>query len=404
VVKVQRRDPLLITTTDPRRALVQCFPVPPKGEMQIQLEITQFVGEDPLALPALTETNFTQPEALRHRISNGFTRDRALTETQMQHPSPSPLPSSFSVFDGTREGEPVELTVAIDTSERVRPWLDTHRAWLQALEKSLPPGSTVRFADTRLPRPVITSSLDEVLHWRFAGGVDAAPALQALAKKKTPRPHTIVWIHGPMPVEATDTSSLRALFARPDAPRLIGVLTAPGPDPVMDALATHQNVWVKDDATPESITRAACSPASGVGMPLGGRWPASLSFATADSDGRETSLGKLHAWSRTLQGWYGGKNTDDLARYAASRRLVTPISGAVVLESKEQYQRHGLDPNKAPTDPNPQVNAIAPEPGSLALFLLMIPFARQIGSGSTRTTLSRFFGAERRRRWGDRRR
>ena len=42
-------------------------------------------------------------------------------------------------------------------------------------------------------------------------------------------------------------------------------------------------------------------------------------------------------------------------------QLVTPVSGAVVLERKEQYTRHGLeqvDPNSVPT---------IPEPGSASL-------------------------------------
>ncbi len=390
IVKIQRRDPLLVTTTDPRRALVQCFPVPPKGEMQIQLEITQLLPDAQLTLPALTDTNFTQPTALRHRVSvlgDGPEKAQALTEAQMQRPAPSPLtPITGNQIGNALLGSPLsglgvptDLTVAIDTSAGMRSWLVEHKNWLQGLEKSLPEGSTLGFADTRLPRPTVTSSLDEALRWRFTGGVDAAPALGALAARKKTRQSAIVWLHSPMPAEATDVSSLAALFSRSDAPRLIGVLTAPGPDPVMDALATSKNVWVKDGATPESLVRTATQKATSLGAqtPLGGRWPASHGFTAINPDGRETSLGKLHAWSKTLQGWYAGKSTDDLARYAASRRLVTPISGAVVLETKEQYQRHGLDPTKAPDDPNPQVSSIALEPGSFALFLLALPFLRK---------------------------
>ncbi len=382
VVKVQRRDPLLVTMTDPRRALVQCFPVPPKGEMQIQLEITQLLPEAQIALPALTDTNFTQAPALRHRVSvtgDGPEKALALTEAQLLQPAPIPRRETTGLQHkdppGLENRVPTDLTVAIDTSAGMRSWLVEHKNWLQTLEKSLPEGSTLRFADTRLPRPTVTASLDDALRWRFTGGVDAAPALEALAARKIARQSAIVWVHSPMPAEATDVSSLAALFSQPDAPRLLGVLTAPGPDPVMDALATSKNVWVKDGATPESLVRTATQKATSLGAqtPLGGREiGASRLFAATDPDGRETSLGKLHAWSRTLQGWYEGKSTDTLARYAASRRLVTPISGAVVLETKEQYQHHGLDPTKAPDDPNPQVSSLAPEPGSFLLMLLGI--------------------------------
>jgi hypothetical protein len=373
VVKVQRRDPLLVTMTDPRRALVQCFPVPPRGEMQIQLEITQFLSDGRLALPALTDTNFTQPGSLRHRISltgDGLERASALTESQMLQPEPMALTTGPSGL--SERGEAIELTVAIDTSAQVGAWARGHREWLKTVEKSLPSGSTVRYADTRLPSPVETTSLDEALGWRFTGGVDAAPALATLAKRRAARPHAILWIHGPMPAEATELHPLHLAWQERDAPRLLGVLTAPGPDPVMDGIAGYKTVWVKDDATPENLAYAASARAAGpaTATPVGGRWPAPQSFLATDVDGRESSLGKLHAWSKTLQGWYNGKRTDDLARYAASRRLVTPISGAVVLETKEQYQRHGLDPEKAPADPNPQVSSLAPEPGTLGLLLL----------------------------------
>ncbi|MGC4046833.1 MAG: VIT domain-containing protein [Armatimonas sp.] len=378
VVKVQRRDPLLVTQTDPRRALVQCFPVPPKGEMQIQLEITQFFGENRLALPALTDTNFTQPNSLRHRVSvqgDGTERALAFTEEQMLHPAPVSL-TPFSPGSSRKKEAPIDLTIAIDTSKQVGSWVRGHRDWLAAIEKVLPAGSNVHYADTRLPQPVETNSLDEALDWRFTGGVDAVPALATLVKQSAKQRSAILWIHGPMPAEATDLHDLYLAITENQGVRLLGVLTTPGPDPVMDGTAAYKNIWVKDDSTPESIVATASAADSGPAniTPLGGRWPAAHGFTQTDSDERATSLGKLHAWSRTLSGWYGGDRAPALARYAASRRLVTPISGAVVLENKEQYERHGLDPNKAPKDdPNPQVATIAPEPGSLALLLLTIP-------------------------------
>lgn len=381
VVKIQRRDPLLVTQADPRRALVQCFPVPPKGEMQIQLEITQFLDENRLALPALTDTNFTQPNSLRHRVSvQGDGLERALTLNEQQMLQPAPV-SITALAPGPAETwraapEPVDLTVAIDTTEQVGEWARKHQAWFAAIAKALPSGSTVRYVDTRLPNPVQASSLDEALSWRFVGGVDAVPALATVLGQKSEKPSVILWIHGPMPAEATDLHALHLALTENQKARVLGVLATPGPDPIMDGLAGYKNMWVKDDATPASIALAA-SGASSVKTarsPLGGRWPAAYSFVATDSDVRTSSLGKLHAWSKTLAGWYEGDRSHTLARYAASRRLVTPISGAVVLENMEQYKRHGLDPNKAPEqDPNPQVNNLAPEPGSLALLLLAVP-------------------------------
>ena len=405
VVKIERRDPLLVTTTDPRRALVQCFPVPPKGEMQIQLEVTQALDGDALALPALTDTNFAQPDSLRHRVKvsgNGPEQARALTEVQMLQPAPIITPSpnngeraggNSPIIGGQGVTTPVDLTVAIDTTADVQGWVLSHSDWLAELEKRLPPGSTVRYADTRLPQPTETTQLADVRKWRYAGGVDGAPALAALGKRAA-KSSAILWIHGPMPEEATDLHPLHLIWQEENALRLLGVLVKPGPDPVMDGLANYKTVWVKDGATPENVVRTAATPnptdAQAISeIPLGGRWPAKWSLPAVaridwSSDSGGANMWLLYDWSRVMKDWYAGQRTDDLARYAASRRLVTPISGAVVLESLEQYKQNGLDPNKAPDDPNPQVSSLAPEPSALALVLLALPFACRGGKRGKR--------------------
>jgi hypothetical protein len=52
---------------------------------------------------------------------------------------------------------------------------------------------------------------------------------------------------------------------------------------------------------------------------------------------------------------------DVASKLAAQQQLVTHVSGAVVLERAEQYQRHGLepvDPTSVPTIPEPPVIAL----------------------------------------------
>ncbi|MGH9800782.1 MAG: PEP-CTERM sorting domain-containing protein, partial [Blastocatellia bacterium] len=49
--------------------------------------------------------------------------------------------------------------------------------------------------------------------------------------------------------------------------------------------------------------------------------------------------------------------TGEAVKLAAAYQLVTPVSGAVVLETAEQYQRAGLEPvppNSVPTIPEPE--------------------------------------------------
>jgi hypothetical protein len=59
--------------------------------------------------------------------------------------------------------------------------------------------------------------------------------------------------------------------------------------------------------------------------------------------------------------------TGEAAKLATYFRIVTPVSGAVVLESAEQYKRAEMDPN------NPDTNAMvptAPEPDEWLLIML----------------------------------
>ena len=49
---------------------------------------------------------------------------------------------------------------------------------------------------------------------------------------------------------------------------------------------------------------------------------------------------------------------DEAIRLGLKRRLVTPVTGAVVLETQAQYDAHGLtpvDPHEVPTIPEPEV-------------------------------------------------
>jgi hypothetical protein len=52
-----------------------------------------------------------------------------------------------------------------------------------------------------------------------------------------------------------------------------------------------------------------------------------------------------------------GRSSDTAMKLASSYQLVTPLTGAVVLETQEQYQRAGLEPvnpGTVPTIPEPE--------------------------------------------------
>lgn len=377
VAVVQRRDPLLVTCTDPRRVLIQCFPVLPKNRMQIRLQLTQTVFEGNFKAATLTNTNFEVPSALTHTVNvNG-----ARWQGEKLPTAPLSLPQGV-VRKSAPPGKPIDVIVAIDTSTLVGESLEISP--LTAALKTLPKGSRVKLVDTRTAQgnetpwtPAEDLTEDFLRSLRFVGGVDAVPALMRLSQPQT-RPTTLLWLHGPAPQEAVRPQALLdCRRQRPGSPALVGLLIEPGEDVVMDALATDRNTHTLEGkdwsaAVSRAVAASQALPHDTRYLPLGGREPALGGMylsPSADADGA-TDWARLVAASRVLDAWYSGTDGAQLAAAAARRRLITPLSGAVVLESAEQYKRHGLNPNEGkPLAASMDVaTAVAPEPSTLAFF------------------------------------
>jgi hypothetical protein len=104
--------------------------------------------------------------------------------------------------------------------------------------------------------------------------------------------------------------------------------------------------------------------------PLGGRFPAinGVFVSPVPPRGDAAAAGsRLAVNSQVLAAWYQGarqgRRLEAAQKLAIARRLVTPLSGAVVLETKEQYQSYQLD-DSAPKNSIPSV----PEPGVPAML------------------------------------
>jgi len=121
--------------------------------------------------------------------------------------------------------------------------------------------------------------------------------------------------------------------------------------------------------------------------PLGGQAPAvnGVGFPPfLDSATDRTALAELRQASRTTAGWYASNAMADYNQSvdlriaagapAAKARLVTPLSSAVVLETRAQYEENGLTDSGHSKDKakaadrrsdDPQVNAPEPAAGVL---------------------------------------
>ncbi|MFN3650694.1 MAG: VIT domain-containing protein [Armatimonadota bacterium] len=283
---------------------------------------------------------------------------------------------------------PLDLLVLVENTRAVSAGLgeDDLRRLDAALDR-LPAGSRVALATVdELARPKPAA-----LRWRapeerpagwwraieFVGGIDPVPALEKAWKIAAARrsPSAILWIHSAIPAELAEASVLSVnLERRRDGPALVGLQVGQGEDALMRELGGSHRIFALARRAPETLAEAvelaavaATAPLVEGAVPLGGREPAINGTYVAAETAGKTTASRLAAYSRVLAPWYRGaregKEIEAAQKLAIARRLVTPMSGAVVLENREQYERFALDPN-AGADSIPSV----PEPGMLALL------------------------------------
>jgi hypothetical protein len=403
VAVVQRHDPLLVTTCGPDRILVQCFPIPPDGEMRIRLGITAPLNLDDrqdavLALPRIVETNFPADRTLRHAVwveGTGTMRAPGLLAdhtpagasavrgeladlTAPLHIQRNPTVAAAWTPDPRHPGQiilqrltpapptpPSLLVIVLDTSRGMQPFAES----LAALP--LPVGTRVKLvvagdAVDRVDLPVgayATTMRETVRALRFEGGIDNAPALEAAWEVADAQPGgAILWLHGPQPIAANVEGLQQRWQRRPDSPRLYDLQVIPGKNTVLEGL---------DGVAAVTQVPAMDNPADALRR-LAAGWHAPVTVTLrrvpkAQAAGKHTSEHLARLWARDgVERLCARENNPDRERaiaLASAYHLVTPATGAVVLESTEQYQAHDLDPASPATVPS------VPEPEEWALML-----------------------------------
>jgi hypothetical protein len=432
----QRRDPVLVTTCGPDRVLVQCFPVPPGGgRMKLRLGITAplvLTAADTgcLPLPCFAERNFSIAEQLSHSV---WVESSQPVESAGRKLKAEPGKPGVFVLRG--QIPDADLGSQLNTVRARRP-AEAKRAWTRDTRES--EGSIIRQAivETRANPPdrvilvvdgtqgmeahyhAISAALAHLpantefalllardgceklvplqkgsaeLHARAAlrkfhsiGGHDNLPALirawELAAQAKT---GTVVWVHGPQPVAMDSAEELRQRFERSsNPPALLAVQTQPGPNRVLERLDGLKAVramlrlgdlgddltrliksWTNNAGTLE-ITRERVEPAAAQGHP----------------EGTETSMHLARLWAaEEVARLSAARHAAEAMRVAARYQLVTPVSGAVVLETQAQYQSAGLQPVPAESVP------VIPEPsGGVLLLIGLLFFAARYRSSSGR--------------------
>lgn len=418
----QRRDPVLVTTSGPDRILMQCFPVPPDGGvMRVRIGITaplslSSLAAGELAWPRFLERNFNIPEPLRHTLwvetkgrlealsstlhteqpkpgvtaVRGLVRDPELSSrTTLVRVHRDPVvrrvwstdarSSNAGFVQGTlvetQASIPARLVLVVDGSREMRPHLQTIATALAALPEGLELAVIVAADEpVTLAAPASRNADDlAALRRRLAqmsarGGQDNLPALMTAWDLAAQRPGgAILWVHATQPVLLSSAEPLRQAYERRrDGPRIIEFQVATGPNRILeqlDGVDAIQTLSARENLADELTRLFKAWQAEGREVRL--TFEHLDASPAADDQTREASAHLVRLWAAEQVRWLqAARRADDAIALAASHQLVTPLSGAVVLETAQQYAQHGL----TPADPT-TVPAI-PEPGTRTLLAL----------------------------------
>jgi hypothetical protein len=435
----QRHDPVLITTAGRDRVLVQCFPVQPnKGEMKIRFGITlPLVLEDEtnakLLLPHFVFRNFSIPESVKHTVwiqgntamwpftgvftsnrtgdvfsATGVIDDDTLTSSKScitlnryaakEMWTRDPFNPGFLITQSVTEHTPAHLqriVFVVDTSETMRSYIED----IQVAIKSLPSDFDVKLVladdgSTASTNSVVQDGgpiLTTLQRATLAGGADNTPALLHawdLAAQK-PGNNAIVWIHSPQRMLLTPVDELRKRWQqRPYGPTLYSVQTTGGSDEVEKKLDGIDEV--------KSVTRTGLleTDLKNLFAQLTGQVKM-FRFARSSRKSDKHTFGNVETSDHLARLWasdevarilapHDESLTDEATALAVRYQLVTPVSGAVVLETAEQYRASGLEPVDAgtvPTIPEPGMVALLIVAGAFLIWLVYMKYRKQ-GRGS----------------------
>jgi PEP-CTERM motif len=215
------------------------------------------------------------------------------------------------------------------------------------------------------------TAAEALRRFRAAGGQDNMPALLRAWDYAAQREHSaVVWIHAPQPIQLQPVEPLRQRFERrPGSPRLYDMQTSNGPNRIFEKLDPTPSIKpvLRLGGVRQDLARLIASWQINSQTVEASREAVSQSLFDASSAGKQTSfhLARLWAFDEALR-LIAEHNNAEAIDLAARYQLVTPVSGAVVLETKAQFDAAGLEPVDASTVPS------IPEPETWALMLFAL--------------------------------
>lgn len=369
----QSRDPLLVTWAGPGLVQFQCFPVPEKGTMQIRLGITAPIVNGMTRLPYLAEKNFEPLPSLMHQFwGEGswmalYLSIRASENGSDRLKTAIPDGKLASAFIGINRSEDALPSVA---PSRPVLLIDGTRDILKSLKNA---GISEKdYAAVLVARPFDTvlwngkEPLKTFLSSVHGYGAAMNPgALNVALELSMERHAPVVWVHGKLPAE-TANAGLEQFSRRSKEIYTVVLLSHGGSwNPLFKPMLNfrvdrvgHINDWKA--ALDQARIRAAQLETS---------HEAPTRIKTAVTHPERLVLAQLLEREAL-----SGKSLDRSMRYTLSSaavhsQLVTPFSGAVVLETQAQFSQNHLDPENGE-----QSIPSIPEPHEWALLIATLVF------------------------------
>jgi hypothetical protein len=350
VVKVQRRDPLLVSMPSPGFMQFQCYPVPANGgTMKMRLGI---LAPDErgtrLEKPYFGHVNFGIPTEYQSLLT----------------PSPFCAPNS---------GLAGRVGIVVDASVGVNSKL-AHHPLIASLAKDSDQKTTFSLytTDETLKVTKINTAL-LVSSWRkemerqqFRGGTDPGKTLSLALKEND----TVLFFHAAMPEQGLDLEPVRQVLKASTNKILLDVMVqenaSNGVLRTLGGFGTYQRVSPAESLG-DTLGRTYLLSSSkdwNMDMTKGSQIPVRLS-TTGDYE---------YTTMMTTMAFYTANSSSDAdahkirthwGKAAADAKIVTPFSSAIVMEKNEDYGNLD-DPNRKPADP---VQSL-PEPGTLVLLAM----------------------------------
>jgi hypothetical protein len=405
VAVVRSRDPVLVNVVGPDTVMVQCFPVPAHGEMKIRFGVTAPLNDGRWELPHIIERNFGTTDALEnavwlqgdcgfeltgtgktlaaHRDGDGHSLQAPLDGATVMNSGialmAGPLPVEPALvwcedrFAKTEERylirEPITVkrpasspvVVVIDGSSS----LADSKDWIVKAIAGAPEGELVVLLADDHARHVTSSELGS---YRFSGGRNNEPALREGIRLSKETGAPIVWLHGPQAVGLSHSEAIRQLLERGTVPPVIYEVEAEtGTNRLAEAI--YRTGCLRRGPTlvkPEEDFVRFLNDLRIERTENAWHWKRAASAE---------ELAGSKVWDQLARSWAAGAVEDpstpmtgsERAELAARYQMVTPYSGAVVLETQAQYDEFGLTP--ADADATPHVPNV-PEPSSCLLVLV----------------------------------